>query len=78
MPQERRHQIDATPLRMRRAARCRRALHADLLQRVQSWSLHSRDRLSDRAELQLTIQSVPPPADAAKYRKPDHDLDTIR
>ena len=27
--------------------------------------------------LQLTIQSVPPPADAAKYQKPDHDLDTI-
>jgi len=27
--------------------------------------------------LQLTIQSVPPEADAAKYRKPDHDLDTI-
>jgi hypothetical protein len=27
--------------------------------------------------LQLTIQSVPPPADAVKYRKPDHDLDTI-
>ena len=27
--------------------------------------------------LQLTIQSVPPEADAAKYRKPDHDLDNI-
>jgi hypothetical protein len=27
--------------------------------------------------LQLTIQSVPPQADAAKYRKPDHDLDSI-
>lgn len=27
--------------------------------------------------LQLTIESVPPPADGAKYRKPDHDLDTI-
>jgi hypothetical protein len=27
--------------------------------------------------LQLTIQSVPPQDDAAKYRKPDHDLDTI-
>jgi hypothetical protein len=27
--------------------------------------------------LQLTIQSVPPPADRAKYQKPDHDLDTI-
>ena len=27
--------------------------------------------------LQLTIQSVPPEADRAKYRKPDHDLDTI-
>ena len=27
--------------------------------------------------LQLTIQSVPPPAEAAKYQKPDHDLDTI-
>jgi len=27
--------------------------------------------------LQLTIQSVPPPGDAAKYQKPDHDLDTI-
>jgi hypothetical protein len=27
--------------------------------------------------LQLTIQSVPPAADAAKYQKPDHDLDTI-
>jgi hypothetical protein len=27
--------------------------------------------------LQLTIQSVPSPDDAAKYRKPDHDLDTI-
>jgi hypothetical protein len=27
--------------------------------------------------LQLTIQSVPPPADAAKYQKPDHDLNTI-
>jgi hypothetical protein len=27
--------------------------------------------------LQLTIQSVPPRDDAAKYRKPDHDLDTI-
>ena len=27
--------------------------------------------------LQLTIQSVPPESDAAKYRKPDHDLDDI-
>ncbi len=27
--------------------------------------------------LQLTIQSVPPRGDAAKYQKPDHDLDTI-
>ena len=27
--------------------------------------------------LQLTIQSVPPESDAAKYRKPDHDLDNI-
>jgi hypothetical protein len=27
--------------------------------------------------LQLTIQSVPSPADAAKYQKPDHDLGTI-
>jgi hypothetical protein len=27
--------------------------------------------------LQLTVQSQPASADAAKYRKPDHDLDTI-
>jgi hypothetical protein len=27
--------------------------------------------------LQLTVQSVPPQADAAKYQKPDHDLDNI-
>ena len=27
--------------------------------------------------LQLTIQAVPPQADAAKYQKPDHDLDSI-
>ena len=27
--------------------------------------------------LQLTIQTVPPQADAAKYQKPDHDLDSI-
>jgi hypothetical protein len=27
--------------------------------------------------LQLTIQSAPPSDDAAKYQKPDHDLDTI-
>lgn len=27
--------------------------------------------------LQLTIESVPPDADRAKYRKPGHDLDTI-
>lgn len=27
--------------------------------------------------LQLTIQTVPPEQDAAKYRKPDHDLDNI-
>ncbi|MBP0113232.1 MULTISPECIES: hypothetical protein [Bradyrhizobium] len=27
--------------------------------------------------LQLTIESVPSDADRAKYRKPDHDLDTI-
>jgi hypothetical protein len=27
--------------------------------------------------LQLTIQSVPAEGDAAKYRKPDHDLDNI-
>jgi len=27
--------------------------------------------------LQLTIQSVPPQDQAARYRKPDHDLDTI-
>jgi hypothetical protein len=27
--------------------------------------------------LQLTIQSVPPHDDTAKYQKPDHDLDTI-
>ena len=28
-------------------------------------------------DLRLTIQSVPPEQDAAKYRKPDHDLNTI-
>jgi hypothetical protein len=27
--------------------------------------------------LQLTIESVPPEGDAEKYKKPDHDLDTI-
>ena len=27
--------------------------------------------------LQLTIQAVPPQKDAAKYQRPDHDLDTI-
>jgi hypothetical protein len=27
--------------------------------------------------LQLTIESVPPRDDAAKYQKPDHDLDTL-
>lgn len=27
--------------------------------------------------LQLTIEAVPPPEQAAKYRKPDHDLDSI-
>ena len=27
--------------------------------------------------LQLTIQTVPPEQDATKYRKPDHDLDSI-
>src|ERR1700731_2154456 len=27
--------------------------------------------------LQLTIQTVPPQDDAAKYQKPDHDLDSI-
>jgi hypothetical protein len=27
--------------------------------------------------LQLTIETVPPQDDAAKYHKPDHDLDTI-
>ncbi len=27
--------------------------------------------------LQLTIQTVPPKADEAKYQRPDHDLDTI-
>jgi hypothetical protein len=27
--------------------------------------------------LQVTTQSVPPESDAAKYRKPDHDLDNI-
>ena len=27
--------------------------------------------------LQLTIESVPPQDDAAKYQKPDHDLDTV-
>lgn len=27
--------------------------------------------------LQLTIETVPPQSDAAKYQKPDHDLDTI-
>ena len=27
--------------------------------------------------LQVTVESVPPPDDAAKYQKPDHDLDTI-
>jgi hypothetical protein len=27
--------------------------------------------------LQLTIESAPPPEDAGKYQKPDHDLDTI-
>jgi hypothetical protein len=27
--------------------------------------------------LQLTIETVPPQDDAAKYRKPDHDLDSI-
>src|SRR5215510_1445684 len=28
-------------------------------------------------DLRLTIQSIPPEQDAAKYRKPDHDLDNI-
>ena len=28
-------------------------------------------------DLQLTIESVPPQDQAAKYQKPDHDLDTI-
>ena len=28
-------------------------------------------------DLRLTIQSVPPEQDAAKYKKPDHDLDNI-
>ncbi len=28
-------------------------------------------------DLRLTIQSVPPEADAVKYKKPDHDLDNI-
>src|SRR5436853_6122304 len=28
-------------------------------------------------DLRLTIQTVPPAQDAAKYRKPDHDLDNI-
>ena len=27
--------------------------------------------------LQLTIETVPPEGDAAKYKKPDHDLDSI-
>ena len=27
--------------------------------------------------LQLTVETVPPPDDAAKYQKPGHDLDTI-
>jgi hypothetical protein len=27
--------------------------------------------------LQVTVETVPPPADSAKYQKPDHDLDTI-
>lgn len=27
--------------------------------------------------LQLTVETVPPDGDAAKYRRPDHDLDTI-
>jgi hypothetical protein len=27
--------------------------------------------------LQLTIETVPPPEDAGKYQKPDHDLDTL-
>ena len=27
--------------------------------------------------LQLTVQTVPPQDQAEKYRKPDHDLDTI-
>ena len=27
--------------------------------------------------LQLTIETVPPQDDAAKYQKPDHDLDSI-
>ena len=28
-------------------------------------------------DLRLTIQSIPPEQDAAKYQKPDHDLDNI-
>lgn len=28
-------------------------------------------------DLRLTVESVPPEQDAAKYRKPDHDLDNI-
>jgi hypothetical protein len=27
--------------------------------------------------LQLTVESAPPPDDVSKYQKPDHDLDTI-
>ena len=31
----------------------------------------------DGQDLQLTVESVPPRDDAAKYQKPDHDLNTI-
>ncbi len=74
----RRHPIDATPFSH---APCsvlsRAAVHAVVLQRVQSRAVHSRDRLSHGENLQLTIETVPPRDDAAKYQKPDHDLDTI-
>ena len=76
--QERRHQIDATPFAHAPCSvlanepchpyYCSVFYHGPCIPEID---------YPIGQNLQLTIQSVPSRDDTAKYRKPDHDLDTI-
>ena len=73
------HTINATPFFHSPCSVLRRtAVHAVFLQRAQPRAVHSREISDPYGEnLQLTIETVPPEDEKARYARPDHDLDSI-